>query len=72
VEDIVVAEPAVYFLVVGRGGECRAKSGACKERETGSDVDFSTKIGNSNDEEYHTGKWGRFGISAAPTKQEIH
>ena len=50
-EDIVVAEPAVYFLVVGRGGECWAKSGACEGRETGSDVDFLTKIGNSNDDE---------------------
>ncbi len=51
VEDKVVAEPAVYFLVVGRGGECWAKSGACEGQETGSDIDFSTKIGNSNDDE---------------------
>jgi hypothetical protein len=54
--DKVVAKPAIYFLVVGPRGECWASLGACKGRETGSNVAFLTKIGDANDDKQNTGE----------------
>ena len=53
-EDEVVAQSTIYFLDVDRGGERGASSCTCKGRETGSDVDFSTEIGNANDDKQNT------------------
>jgi hypothetical protein len=72
VEDKVVAKPAVYFQVVGRRGECRESSGACKGQETGAGAEFLTEIGAANDDKQNTGKWDCCRISAAPEGQEIH
>jgi hypothetical protein len=55
VEDKVVAQSSIYFLVVDHRGEHWASSCACEGRDTGSDVDFSTEIGNANDNKQNTG-----------------
>ena len=54
-EDEVVAQSTIYFLDVDRGGERGASSCTCEGRKPGSDFDFSTEIGNSNDGEQNTG-----------------
>jgi hypothetical protein len=67
----MVAQPTIYFSVVGGGGELCAGSGAREEGSTGADVDFPKETCNVNAHKQIKIKWDRCSISPTPSEALI-
>lgn len=64
----MVAQPLIYFSVVGDGGELCAGSGMWEEEKTRANVDFLKEPGNADAMHQNRIKWAHCSIPPTPSE----